>query len=375
MMRRTPHRGTPPKPQVWRTVLVLGALLLVPRPVAAQQPPDAGEIDALFAEWDIPGSPGCVLGVVRDGEWLHRKGYGVRRARGRSGLDPSTTVFPLGTASKQFVAVAAALLAVEGRLGLDAEVRVHVPELPSAWPPITPRQLIHHTAGVPDVSSRILAGDAPGEMPPSLEDWVTLIAREPTLDFPPGSSYRYSVAGYHVLALAVERASGESLRTFVDRRILGPLDMRDARTLGRVPEMLTFAASRHRVSEEGLIVPVPDLPLGWETGVTLDGLRRWSELTSGNAVGGEALAQILASRYTLPHGETMANTFGVRASEYRGVPVIHSGQRAVGVSQFLIHLPDEGLSVFCLCNLETIDAAGLVEGVLELFGVWREARR
>jgi CubicO group peptidase (beta-lactamase class C family) len=344
-------------------------------PAHAQQPPTAAEIDAIFAEWDVPGSPGCVLGVLRDGEWLHRKGYGVRRAGGRGGLNPSTTLFPLGTGSKQFVAVAAALLAVEGRLALDADVRVHVPELPSVWPPITPRQLIHHTAGVPDVSSRVLAGDDPGEMPPSLEEWVTLIAREPTLDFPPGSWYRYSLAGYHVLALAVERASGESLRTFVDRRILGPLDMRDSRTLGRVPEIQTFAASRHRVSPEGLIVRIPDLPLGWETHLTLDGLRRWSELISGDAVGGEALAQVLASRYTLPHGETMSNTFGIRAHEHRGVPVIQSGQRAVGVSQFLLHLPDEGLSVFCLCNLETIDSASLVEEVLELFGVWREARR
>ena len=359
-----------------RLLALLPLWAMAPAPPAhAQQPPTATEIDAIFAEWDIPGSPGCVLGVLQDGEWLHRKGYGVRRVRGRGGLNPTTSVFSLGTASKQFVAVAAALLSAEGRLSLDDDVRVHVPELPSAWPPITPRQLIHHTAGVPDVASRLLAGDAPGEMPRSLEEWVTLIALEPTLDFPPGSWYRYSVAGYHILALAVERVSGESLGSFVGRRVLQPLGMAGTQRQGRVPPVLAFHVSGHRVSEEGLIVRIPDHRLGWEMRFTLDDLRRWAELTSGDAVGGEALAQILASRYTLPHGETIANTFGVRAHEYRGVPVIHNSARAVGVSHVLIHLPDEGLSAFCLCNLETIDAPGLVEEVLDLYGVWREPRR
>lgn len=157
--------------------------------------------------------------------------------------------------------------------------------------------LIHHTAGVPDVASRLLAGDAPGEMPRSLEEWVTLIALEPTLDFPPGSWYRYSVAGYHILALAVERVSGESLGSFVGRRVLQPLGMGGTQRRGRVPPVLAFHVSGHRVSEEGLIVQIPDHRLGWEMRFTLDDLRRWAELTSGDAVGGEAMDRLTGTAH------------------------------------------------------------------------------
>ena len=104
----------------------------------AAQMPDASAIDAIFAEYDVPGSVGCALGVSLNGELVYKKGYGF------ANLDwdipiTSTTAFYTGSVAKQFTAAAIALLADEGKLDLDDDIREYLPEMPMRDPAITIR--------------------------------------------------------------------------------------------------------------------------------------------------------------------------------------------------------------------------------------------
>ena len=126
----------------------------------AQQ--DSGElqrkVDKVFAAYDKPDSPGCALGVVRDGEFVYKKGYGEGSLKLSVPLTPQS-VFYMGSVSKQFTAASVVLAAEQGYLSLDDDVRKYVPEIPSYGKPITLREMLHHTSGFRDILGLlILAG-------------------------------------------------------------------------------------------------------------------------------------------------------------------------------------------------------------------------
>ena len=112
-------------------------------------------VDAIFAPWDEAGSPGCALGVVEDGEFIYERGYGF--ANLDWGIPSATdTVFYVGSVSKQFTAAVIALLAEEGAVDLDEDIREYFPEIPKYVRPITVRHLVHHTSGLRDIYTCLL---------------------------------------------------------------------------------------------------------------------------------------------------------------------------------------------------------------------------
>ncbi len=206
-------------------LLTLSTLTLVPE--AAAQAVSAEAVDALFTEWDQPDSPGCALAVIHEGEIVYKNGYGMANLEHGVPITP-TTVFYSGSVSKQFVALSIALLAEQGKLSFDDDLRSYLPEIPEYDRTITIRHLIHHTSGLRDyLQLSFLAGrsylDSMAE-----EEVLALIARQDALNFSPGDQYLYSNSGYFLLAQIVERASGQTLREFARDHLLGPLGMHDS---------------------------------------------------------------------------------------------------------------------------------------------------
>ena len=112
-------------------------------PVSQQQ------VDALFARWNRTDSPGCVLGVIQDGQLIYQRGYGMADLERDVPLKPES-VLDIGSTGKQFAAMQIALLAERSALSLDDPVQKYIPELPQYDHPITIRQLLHHTSGLRD---------------------------------------------------------------------------------------------------------------------------------------------------------------------------------------------------------------------------------
>ena len=138
------------------------------------------------------------------------------------------SIFHVASVSKQFTAFAVALLAEEGKLSLDDDVRRYIPELPQYEAPITVRQLMHHTSGLRDLWS--LLGSAGWRFPTDLiteRDVMQIIVRQRALNFRPGDEYVYSNTGFTLLAVIVQRVSGQSLAQYAQARFFGPLGMHD----------------------------------------------------------------------------------------------------------------------------------------------------
>jgi len=122
----------------------------------------ARRVDSLFSEWDKPTSPGCAVGVIRDGRLIYKRGYGMANLENSVPI-ASTTVFLIGSTSKQFTAASILLAESQGYLSLDDDIRSYLPEMPDYGDPITIRHLMHHTSGIRGYFSlSSLAGEDPG---------------------------------------------------------------------------------------------------------------------------------------------------------------------------------------------------------------------
>lgn len=180
------------------------------------------DIDALMRAYDGK-VPGASVLVLRDGEALVRRSYGLADLENGIATTPSTN-YRLASVSKQFTAVAVLLLMEDGKLTLDDPVRRWLPSLPDAAQAVTIRHLLTHTSGLIDYEDVMDPADTRQVHD---ADVLRLLESQDHTYFAAGSDYRYSNSGYALLALIVEHASGLRYADFMRQRIFAPLGMRD----------------------------------------------------------------------------------------------------------------------------------------------------
>ena len=174
--------------------------------------------------------PGASVLVLEDGDAVFQRSYGLADLEAGVASSPATN-YRLASVSKQFTAASVLLLIEDGVLTLDDRVRRWLPTLPVAAEGITLRHLLSHTSGLVDYED-LLPPDQARQIHDA--DVLRLLEREDRLYFPAGSDYRYSNSGYALLALVVERASGQRFAAFLQARIFSPLGM--TATLAREDE-------------------------------------------------------------------------------------------------------------------------------------------
>jgi CubicO group peptidase (beta-lactamase class C family) len=136
-------------------------------------------------------------------------------------LGPATVAYT-ASLSKQVTAACTAFLVQDGALDPADTLARWLPELPAWAGTVCLRHVLYHTGSVPDRAVKEIVGDS--------ADWTTpavlaALARISALPSPPGTAHLYSNTGYICLAVAVERAAGQSLAEFARQRIFGPLGM------------------------------------------------------------------------------------------------------------------------------------------------------
>jgi CubicO group peptidase (beta-lactamase class C family) len=118
----------------------------------AQQPPSDTTrvaVNRVFAAWSATDGPGCAVGVARDGQVVYENGYGMANLELDVPITPAS-IFHVASVSKQFTGMAIALLARDGKLSLDDDIRRYLPEIPNYGHQITIRHLLNHTSGLRD---------------------------------------------------------------------------------------------------------------------------------------------------------------------------------------------------------------------------------
>ena len=130
-------------------MMMLALSLLVSLFMGRQEASQAARVDAVFKDYDSPASPGCAVAVFRDGAILYKHAYGMANLDHDVRLS-TESVFHVASLSKQFTAASILLLAQDGKLALDDDIRKYVPEVPDFGRKITIRHLANHTSGIRD---------------------------------------------------------------------------------------------------------------------------------------------------------------------------------------------------------------------------------
>jgi CubicO group peptidase (beta-lactamase class C family) len=322
------------------------------------------KVDELFKQWQSTDSPGAAVLVVRDGRIEHAKGYGMANLEHGVPIRPDT-VFDIASVSKQFTAMAIALLEADGKLSLDDDVRRHLPELPDFGHRITIRHLVYHTSGIRDWPSTMSIGGWNYEDIVSFSQILRMAFQQRELNFTPGDAYVYSNTGYNLLAEIVARTGGKSFRQFCDERIFQPLRMTRTHFHDDHAEVVVNRAESYRPPAGGRVRhAVSNLTALGSSSVftTIEDLAKWIDNyhSAKPVVGNAALIARLHERGRLNSGQQIAYAFGQSIGEARGGlrAVSHTGGWA-GYRSFLGRIPDERLGVVVLANTATMDAPAL----------------
>ncbi len=355
-------------------MLVLFAVVLLVAGCAASDTPQAGletgadnpAIDDLFAAWDEPGSPGCALAVARDGEFVYSRGYGYANLDYDIPVTPQT-VFDVASVTKQFVAAVANMLALDGTVSLDDDVRRWLPELPEYESPVTLRHLIFHTGGLRDYLNLFPLAGAGDYYSVSREQLLAMMSRQRAPVFAPGERYEYSNTGYMLLAHALERAAGKSIGELARERIFAPLGMDSSLMYEDREEIIPRRATGYHRDDDGNLRIVHnynfEIAGDGQLYTTVEDLLRWDDYLHGAAR--PAIHESMLTEGTLNDGDGIEYAHGITLGEYRGLPTVGHGGHSWGFLTELRRYVQPGLSIAVACNAEYGDPGELARRVAD----------
>src|SRR5215831_8673512 len=328
------------------------------------------KVDQLFASYDKPDSPGCALGVVRNGEFVYKRGYGQGSLELGVRLTPQS-VFYMGSVSKQFTAASVVLAAEQGFLSLDDDVRKYVPEIPSYGKPIALRKMLHHTSGFRDILSLLfLAGRNSEDIHPTSE-LLDLLSRQKALNFTPGDEFLYSNTNYFLMSVVIRRATGKPLSRFAEENIFKPLGMThtsfyDDRTVvlpGRVAAYAPRPGGGFRVDWSTNY----DMVGGGGLMSSVDDLLLWDRNFYDNKLGKGTLLKEMQTPGGLNNGKQIEYALGLFISKYRGLPIVAHDGANFGYRTTLLRFPEQRFSVISLSFISNSNPLRLSYEVADLY--------
>jgi len=325
-------------------------------------------VDRLLSARQTRTGPGAAVIVIRDGIVLKKGSYGM--ADLERGVPIETdTAFRLASVSKQFTAMAIMMLEEEGRLAYDDPVTRFLPELSRFGDKLSIRHLLTHTGGLPDYYD-VMVKISGVERPRTLHALAVLSAWGEPL-FAPGERHEYSNPGYELLALIIERASGQTYAEFLEGRILAPLGMASSVVLDERDARIAKRAYGYRKQGDGFEIDDDD-PLNYLLGSdgvysTVEDLYRWDQALYGDQlVSRETLAEAFRPA-RLTSGEEYPYGFGWSLESHLDRRCVSHTGTWLGFRNFIGRYPEDRFSVIVLSNFAETDAEGLGDEIAGLY--------
>lgn len=353
-----------------RAPAALFALAVLVQPFLARAQDLAQEVDPIFAAYNQARSPGCSLGVIRDGRFAYRKSYGAASLELGVPLSPQS-VFYVGSVSKQFTAASVVLASEQGLLSLDDNVRKYIPELPDYGHAITLRQMLHQTSGLRDLFNLVyFSGHDVSEFN-SPSEILKLIERQKGLNNVPGAEWVYSNTNYFLLGIVVQRATGKTLAQYAAANIFRPLGMAHTTFYDDASVVVPGRVAAYDPGKNG------EFLVDWSTTyavvgggglmTTVDDLLRWDDDFYSNQLGKGTLAKQLETPGTLNDGKRTTYGMGLISGTYRGLPIIEHNGALFGYRADILRFPKQRFTVICLCNVSDADPEGKARKVAGVY--------
>lgn len=343
------------------------------------------DIDAVFADMDS-STPGCSVGVAKNDTWIHKTGYGSANLELNVPLDGSH-VHRMASVSKQFTAMAVLLLADEGKVKLDADIRKYLPTLYPYQAGVSINAMLGHVSGMGDyelvadsyegpakATGVNLKSAAGGPFRLGNEDYLTIdefyqVVKRLDLQQPPNRRFSYSNIAYFLLGMLVEEVSGETLRQYAHRRIFKPLGMNNSFFSDDAVELVPHRADGYTKNEAGQYInDMTNLFWVGDGGLhtNLDDMLIWNAQFYAPILGKNP-PELIERMNTAnsPHrseGRLYANGQYLRAKE--GTVIFEHSGGWLGTSTYFARLPEQQIALVMMCNDASRDVGALADQIL-----------
>lgn len=301
--------------------------------------------------------PGAAIVVVRNGQVVFAKGYGLADVDSGQSFTPDQTIFPIASVSKLFTATAAMQLVDSGAIELDADANRYLEsaKIPPTYPePVTVAQLLSHTSGLDEL---------PGRRVRSASELMPLgkfLSQRLVRVHAPGEMTSYSSYGMSLAGLLVEEVSNTPFENYLRQHIWQPLGMTD--TSIAMPGDTSRLATAYELDGEKL-VPIPyefyQTPPVASILSTADDMSRFmiAHLDGGRfgdkRILSEAATWRMHRREATMHPKLPGWTLGFQEGDLNGLRILEHGGDIGGFSTLLTLLPEHGVGFFIVHHLES----------------------
>lgn len=328
----------------------------------------ASEIDQLFSKYNNSNSPGCIVGVIENGQFVYTKGYGMANIEKQIPFTPDTE-FCIGSITKQFTAACIGLLVQDGKVDLEEDIRTYLPELSNYNQGIKVKHLLHHTSGIWDYTTLSSLKGTTYKRFTTYQETLPLLQRVSTLNFPPNTQHLYSNSGYLFLQEIVRRISGQSLQAFAKENIFGPLQMSNTfynTDFERMSSKNTIGYQKDRAGNISAMVEQLGGVSNELIQTSLQDLLLWDQNFYHHRVGGEALNSMLQTKGILENGDTLNYAAGLVLGKYSGIPYVTHGGGNLGFGSEITRFPDLKKSIILFTNAPTINKSAMVFKIADI---------
>ena len=324
-------------------------------------------IDDIMSAYQSADKPGASVLVFKDDKIVFKKGYGVSNISTQEKINP-TTNFRLASVSKQFTAMSILLLVQKGRLKLEDPLKKYFPSFPAYGKDIKIKNLLTHTSGLMDYEDLI-----PPTQAVQLHDTncLQLMYKANGLYFAPGSQYKYSNTGYAILALIVEKISGQDYGVFLKENIFKPLKMKNSVAFEEGKSTIPNRAFGYSLNNGNLVETDQSLT----SAVLGDGgiytntieMTQWIKaLWDYKLLGSEMQIQAW-TRKKLNDGTPIDYGYGWHIEDYKKITHPHHGGSSIGFRNQLLLFPEQKLMVILLTNRNEGDPMNEAHKIADLY--------
>ncbi|NJD09273.1 MAG: beta-lactamase family protein, partial [Gemmatimonadetes bacterium] len=330
----------------------------------------AGKVEQLlFARG--PRDPGAVIAVVRGGKIVYQKAWGLANLAHQVPFTLGTRT-NIGSTSKQFTAFAILLLASQGKLSLDDDVRKHIPELPDLGATVRIRHLLSHTSGYREFLNALLMGGLRLDQGEYIDraEIIAIVQRQPALQNQPGAEFNYNNTGFALLATIVERVGGKPFPQWLEENVFRPIGMTGTMVRASNTAVVPGSAQGYAADAAGGWREVGDIGASMGAGgiyTTVGDLALWLRNFRTGQVGAPAFLAQMTTRFVLNGGDTTGYGMGLFVDRWRGLRRYqHGGADAAHRSQ-LIYFPELDAGVIVDSNDAAFNAGGIADQVAAIF--------
>lgn len=311
-------------------------------------------------------APSVAFAVIRGTDTLAYGAHGLADVAAWR-APTATTIYEIGSITKQFTSSAIMKLVEQSRVKLDDDLSKYVPQFPLQGKKVSIRQLLNHTSGIHSYTSN--PGWAKTWNDDLSPDAIVRFVAADTFDFAPGTAYRYNNTGYVLLGMVIEKASGQKYAKYLEEQFFKPLGLRQTSYCPSKTTDPTFALGYSKAPNGTARAQYLSLTHPFSAGAlcsTIGDFVKWQRALDGGKVVSAASYTLMSTADTLSSGRKINYGFGLVPGVFNGHKTVSHTGGIPGFATAETYVPDDSLSIVVFTNFDGESPQALVQNLLRV---------